>query len=91
MSNTDGYRLSCGGRSPSITDRRSCPKAQHQTSTAEKCTRETSQQKHDNVKVTVGVLYIAMGQHSSVCEGAADVSFGAADIGDEVLGRVQVE
>ena len=27
----------------------------------------------------------------SLCEGAAVISLGAADIGDEVLGRVQVE
>ena len=34
---------------------------------------------------------IAMVQYSSLCEGAAVISLGADDIGDEVLGRVQVE
>ena len=36
-------------------------------------------------------LYIAMVQYSSLCEGAAVISLGAVDIGDEVLGRVQIE
>ena len=30
-------------------------------------------------------------QYSSLCEGAAVISLGDDDIGDEVLGRVQVE
>ena len=34
---------------------------------------------------------VAMGQYSSLCEGAAVTSLGAVDIGDEMLGRVQVE
>ena len=32
-----------------------------------------------------------MVQYSSLCEGAADISLDAVDIGDEVLVRVQVE
>ena len=32
-----------------------------------------------------------MGQYSSLCEGATVISLDAVDIGDEVLGRVQVE
>ena len=39
----------------------------------------------------VGGWYIAMGQYSSLCEGAAVISLGAVDIGEEVLVRVQVE
>ena len=31
-----------------------------------------------------------MGQYSSLCEGEADISLGAVDIGEEVLVRVQV-
>ena len=32
-----------------------------------------------------------MVQYSSFCESAKDISLDAVDIGDEVLGRVQVE
>ena len=32
-----------------------------------------------------------MGQYSSLCKGAAVISLDAVDIGDEVLGRVEVE
>ena len=39
----------------------------------------------------VGGWYIAMGQYSSLCEGAAVISLDAVDIGDEVLGSVQAE
>ena len=39
----------------------------------------------------MGGLYIAVEQYSSLCEGAADISVDAVDIGDEVLVRVQVE
>ena len=35
--------------------------------------------------------YIAMGQYSSLCEGAAVLTLGVVDIGDGVPGRVQVE
>ena len=35
--------------------------------------------------------YIAMGQCSSLCEGAAVLTLSVVDIGDEVLGRAQVE
>ena len=35
--------------------------------------------------------YIAIKQYSSLCESAAAISLDAVDIGDEVLGRVQVE
>ena len=40
---------------------------------------------------TVGGWYTAMGQYSSLSEGAAVVSLDAFDIGEEVLVRVQVE
>ena len=36
-------------------------------------------------------LYIAMGQYSSLCEGAAVISLDAVDIGEEVQVRVQLE
>ena len=39
----------------------------------------------------MGGWYIFTGQYSSVCEDAAVISLGADDIGDEVLGGVQVE
>ena len=32
-----------------------------------------------------------MGQYSSLCEGAADISLDAVDVGDKVLVREQVE
>ena len=35
--------------------------------------------------------FIAMGHYSSLCEGAVVSSLDAVDIGEEVLGRVQVE
>ena len=38
----------------------------------------------------VGGWYIAMGQYSSLCEGALVNSLDAVDIGEEVLVRVQV-
>ena len=39
----------------------------------------------------VGGCFVAMGQYSSLCEGAAVVSLDAVDIGEEGLVRVQVE
>ena len=51
---------------------------------------EEERRKEEEAKA-VGGWYIAMGQYSSLCEGAAVLSLGAVDIGDEVLGRVQVE
>ena len=39
----------------------------------------------------MGGLYIAVEQYSSLCDGVAVISLDAADIGGEVLGRVQVE
>ena len=38
----------------------------------------------------VGGWYIAIGQYSSLCEGAVVNSLDAVDIGEEVLVRVQV-
>ena len=40
---------------------------------------------------TVRGWYIAMGQYTSLCEGAAVVTLGVVDFGDRVPGRVQVE
>ena len=39
----------------------------------------------------MGGWYIAIGQYSSLCESAVVNSLDAVDIGEEALGRVQVE